>query len=248
MVIARMSRQEARELAADYPDTLSIKGKGIKNSRRKMTGYLKKPHATLVGMRHGGMHLIMPIVKGLIDLPLVEAIKMPKLLLPCKGPVVTFWRDPRNVVVAGFRWARKRKDHRWNAIKDAGTEDEQIAAYMMWQKKNRGTYRDGLGVVGALSAFIQHWVQRDCGVVTHFETMNDPERGPAEAERISAHLGEPPGTGAALLAAVIGTGPTYTGEHSDWVKYFGPASRSQWRRAGGETLVEKLGYEPMSDG
>lgn len=205
---------------------------------------VKDAHVTMVMMRHGGTHLIIPVIKAFTDLPTVEPGKLTYLEHEPKGPVVIFWRDPRNRIVSGYRWTCKRGGSRYRAIKGE-TPDDEIAAYMQWRKTHRPwrpvRFDTGMTMMDKMLTFVRYWANREGALKASFERLANGDSGPDEAKRIADYLGgENPGE---AFKRIYRSGPTYTGKHSDWREWFGPKSLEAWEANGGPELLDLMGYK-----
>ena len=186
----------------------------------------ERPHTSIFCLRHGGTHLIKPLVKRLVKLPTVDLGKIPN---PEKhvplGPVVIGLRDPRNVIVAAVKWHLRRAGEPI----EPGPQHDKALAHQMAQ------------MMPYMVRYVSASIHRP-GVVTRFEALVAPD-GPAEAERVARELGCAEGDGAAALAAVLGTGHTFTGSYSDHRQWFGPRANSAWINSGGVRLLNLMGYQ-----
>lgn len=186
-----------------------------------------RPHTSIFCLRHGGTHLIKPLVKRLVKLPTVDLGKLPEpeAHVPL-GPVVIGLRDPRNVIVASRKWELRRADQ---SI-DPGPQHDAAIAVLIRRE------------MAIMLRYVLASISRP-GVVTRFEDLVAPD-GPIEAERVGRELGCPDGAGAAALAAVLGTGHTFTGQYSDHRQWFGPKAKAAWDETGGRRLLTTMGYQP----
>lgn len=180
--------------------------------------------ATVALMRHGGSHLIRPIVAkmgfdirepGNFDFPIDEA----------EGPVVVFLRDPRDRMAASLRWWMERgKGDRYGE-----SSDEQLA----------GMLTEG-GFIADMTRWAGIWCKWPGSLTVRFEDLRSD--GVYQVSRIARHLGVDCDA-AAIFNEVYGKGRTYTGRHSNWVEHFGPLSIAAWSTHGGPDLLETMGYE-----
>lgn len=185
----------------------------------------KKPHTTIFCFRHGGTHLIKPLVKKLVKLPTVDPDKLPNgtAHIPL-GPVVIAFRDPRNIMVAAIKWDLRRRDL---SIEPSFAHDEAIARRI----------RDEMPRMTGLA---EHWKTQQ-GMLIRFEDLVGPI-GPEYADELGVRLGAPPPAGREALAAVLGTGHTFTGRYSSFREWFGPAADEAWSKQGGDYLAALMGY------
>jgi hypothetical protein len=178
--------------------------------------------ATVALMRHGGSHLIRPIVANM-GFDIIEPGKSGPID-KAEGPVVVFLRDPRDRMAATLRWWRAReKGRRYGKDPDA-----QLAGML-----------DKEGFMAHMRLWADIWCNWPGALTVRFEDMR--RDGPREVARIAAHLGvecDP----VAAFEAVYGKGRTYTGRHSVWSEHFGPKSRDAWDRLGGTELLRVMGY------
>lgn len=192
------------------------------------------PIATVALLRHGGSHLIRPIVAGL-GFEIVEPGRKGVPLDHAEGPAIVFLRDPRDRMAATYRWwsTRAGKSARLMA---AGTDTD---SRMAWLLMNGGTP----GFLPEMLRWARVWCKKPEACRVHFEQLR--QNGPAEVARIARHLGLPPcnARDEDLFAEVYGHGRTYTGRHSDWREWFGPKSNAVWTANGGPDLMHLMGYE-----
>lgn len=186
--------------------------------------------ATVALLRHGGSHLIRPIVAGL-GFKIVEPGNFGAPLNQAIGPVIVFVRDPRDRMVSTYRWWMTKPRKAAQLETAAGTTDEQIAYLLNDQR----FLRDML-------EWARIWCRWGGALRVSFENMR--ENGTAEIARIAEHLGKSRDyqRDAALFEEVYGKGRTYTGRHSDWQQTFGPKSNGIWAENGGPELLELMGY------
>lgn len=189
--------------------------------------------ATVALMRHGGSHLIRPIVSRL-GFEIIEPGNFGAPLDQAQGPVIVFLRDPRDRMVATRRspggWLHKpRKSEQLMRV--ASDEDGQLA----WMI-------DDAGFMTEMLRWARIWCRWPGALIVRFENVRSD--GCAEVSRIMAHLGlsENRDRAVALFAETYGTGRTYSGRHSDWRESFGPLARAAWERTGGAELLELMGY------
>lgn len=182
------------------------------------------PHVTIFCLRHGGTHLIKPLVKRLANLPMVDVGKRDMSDHVPIGPVVVAFRDPRNVMVAMRKWELRRAG---KSIVPDRSHDKAISRLI-------GNHME------FMTKGVNAWVDRPA-IRTTFEALTGLF-GDHEANRIGCELGCAHGAGADALTVVWGTGHTYTGEFSDHRKWFGPLSIAAWDHNGGAALLAKMGY------
>jgi hypothetical protein len=186
--------------------------------------------ATVALLRHGGSHLIRPIVSRL-GFEIIEPGNFGAPLDEAQGPVIVFLRDPRDRMVATHRWWRGKP--RKAAIMAAGgeTADAQIA----WLLKD-GEF------LPEMLRWARIWCQRPDALTVRFEELRT--RGWFDVARVSAHLGLKVDSrrDERVFTEVYGHGRTYTGRHSDWRETFGPLSNAAWEANGGPELLRLMGY------
>lgn len=187
--------------------------------------------ATVALLRHGGSHLIRPIVAGLGCEEIVEPGKNAPLDR-AQGPVIAFVRDPRDRMAATLRWWRGKPGKA--ARLPAG--DDEALAWLLVQAE------DG-GFLAAMLEWARIWCFWPGALRVSFEDMR--AQGPAEVGRIAAHLGLPadPARDGRLFGEHYAAGKTYTGRHSDWRQTFGPLANAAWAAHGGAELLEIMGYD-----
>lgn len=186
---------------------------------------------TLLAMRHGGTHLIQPIIRHLTGKP-VAAPKGPMALEFEPGPrLVVFLRDPRNRLISNFRF---KAGGGAGAKAAKSGSDEDIAAFMLRAKHGRTP-------VAFMQAWADRWVKWPGALIVRFEDLVVRDQGITEAWRIKAHL-DAPGDPTAAYEYSFGQSGTWTGKHSDWREWFGPKSRAAWEDQGGAKLLTTMGY------
>lgn len=74
-----------------------------------------------------------------------------------------------------------------------------------------------------------------------FEVIADRARGEGAADKLAEFLGVD--GGARCHRAIHGTGPTFTGEPSDWREWFGKQSRQSFLDQGGLRVLKRMGYK-----
>lgn len=183
---------------------------------------------TVALMRHGGSHLIRPIVSKM-DFDIVEPGNFGAPLDKAQGPVVVFLRDPRDRMCATLRWWLQ-KPRKAEQLAAAGATDDAKLAWLM----------EDDGFVAEMLRWARIWCVWPGALLSRFEDMR--ANGPREVARIAKHL-RVEADSAAIYDEVYGRGRTYTGKHSDWRETFGPLSNAAWERTGGRFLLEIMGYE-----
>jgi len=187
--------------------------------------------ATVALLRHGGSHLIRPIVARL-GFEIIEPGNFGAPINEAQGPVIVFLRDPRDRMVATHRWwiAKPRKAASMAAGGD--TADAQIAWLL-----TEGEF------LPEMLRWARIWCQWPGALSVRFEYLRAFES--AEVALIAAHLGLGPDheRDEMIFTEVYARGRTYTGSHSDWRETFGPLSNMAWAKNGGAELLELMGYE-----
>lgn len=197
----------------------------------------KKPFTVAV-MRHSGTHLITPIVRGLTG----KTVYSPKgddgLNCIPSSVVIVFQRDPRNWMVSVFKWKVAGRTPPPGGV--AGQVDTDLAAFLTRSKKP-----DAIGYLGYVKLWADRWVGYPGALTVRFEDLQSEQRGIEVVCEIQRFLGAPAAAAdpAAVYASVFGKSVTYTGQPSDWRKWFGPATKSAWAANGGDDLVKKMGYQ-----
>lgn len=185
---------------------------------------------TVALMRHGGSHLIRPIVAGL-GAEIIEPGNFGASLDHAEGPVVVFLRDPRDRMVATYRWWLDKPRKAASMAEGGASADEQIAWLL-----NEGEF------LSEMLRWARIWCHWPDALTVRFENM--ATQGTAEIGRIAAHLGKPRDyqRDAEIYESIWLKSRTYTGKHSDWREYFGPKSKDIWARHGGPDLLQMMGY------
>ena len=196
----------------------------------------KKPF-TVAAMRHSGTHLITPIVRFLTG-KTVYSPKGDSSLICIPSPVViVFVRDPRNWLIAAYRYKHPRTP--WPS-----------------QEFDEAAHREGRALDKKLAAFIppyvefaRKWAARWMGwpgsLGVRFEHLTgDADRAIAEIRRIQTFLGEPAAAASAedVYARVYKQSGTFSGRHSRYQEWFGPETMAVWKRHGGDRIAEMMGY------
>lgn len=185
--------------------------------------------ATVALMRHGGSHLIRPIVANL-GFDIIEPGNFGAPLDQAVGPVIVFLRDPRDRIGATLRWWRG-KPRKAAVLSNGGeTNDEQLL-YLLQQQ----------GFLDEMIRWAKIWCHWEGSYVARFETMRYQVVG-----SIARHLGLPRDVGRdrRIFDLAYLKGRTYTGEHTKWREYFGPLSMEYWDKNGGPDLLNMMGYKP----
>ncbi len=188
-----------------------------------MTPTSTKP-TTLIAMRHGGTHLIQPLIRHLTDKPVYVPKGENSLTCVPSPKLVIFLRDPRNRMVSMLRYKRP------NAI--AAESDGALAALLDGSK-------GGGNPIDFMRSWAGVWARRSDGLIVRFEELMADKL--AQTERIKAYL-DAPGEPQAAVDYTFGKSGTWTGRHSRWQEWFGPLSRAVWLRRGGQTLQHMMGY------
>lgn len=182
-------------------------------------------------MRHGGSHLIRPIVAALGGDPIIEPGRVTAPIDESHGPVIVFRRDPRDRMAATQRWWTG-KPRKLQSMRQGGDDADGQIAWLLIEG----------GFLPEMLRWARIWCNRPDALTVRFEDMR--ERGTDEIARIAEHLGKPRDyqRDAEIWESIWLKGRTYTGKHSDWREYFGPKSNAVWEREGGPELVRLMGY------
>lgn len=183
--------------------------------------------ATVALMRHGGSHLIRPIVSRM-GFEIIEPGNFGAPANRARGPVIVFLRDPRDRMVSTFRWWMN-KPRKVEILIGRGDTDDAKLAWLL------GDY----GFMAEMTGWSQIWCPWPDALTVRFEDLRTD--GPREVMRIAKHFGVGCDA-AAVFDAVYAKGRTYTGQHSDWREGFGPLSLATWADHGGPELLEIMGY------
>jgi len=185
---------------------------------------------TLIAMRHGGTHLIQPLIRELTG----KSVYVPKgnNALDCRPgrKLVIFLRDPRNRVVSQLRYKNPR-------IQPGEKADEQLASLM-------GREKMGSTTLDYMLAWASKWgcaYRGGCLQMRFEDLVADPLYA---AECVALYLDVPGGQNAAkAVEYTIGKSGTFTGRHSRWREWFGPKSTQAWRKGDGPQILRLMGYE-----
>lgn len=181
-------------------------------------------------MRHGGSHLIRPIVFRL-GANIVEPGNFGAPIDKAEGPVIVFLRDPRDRMVATYRWWLEKPRKAASMAEGGASADEQIAWLL-----TEGEF------LGEMLRWARIWCRWPDALTVRFETMR--ESGTQEIARIAEHLGlaQDYQRDAAIYAEVFEKGRTFTGRYSDWRESFGSRANETWAGNGGPELLDLMGY------
>lgn len=185
---------------------------------------------TVALLRHGGSHLIRPIVSQL-GFEIIEPGNFGAPLDEAHGPVIVFLRDPRDRMVATHRWWLGKPRKAASMAQGGDTADAQIA----WLLTEGGFLPEML-------RWARIWCQWPGALKLGFEEIRKYREDMIGA--IALHLGLETDIqrDKALFDQVYGHGRTYTGRHSDWRESFGPLARDAWERMGGAELLRLMQY------
>jgi hypothetical protein len=202
----------------------------------------RKPF-TVAAMRHGGTHLITPVVRRLTDRPVYSPKGQASLNCIPSDIVIIFPRDPRNRVVSNLRY--KMGD----AAKglDAPGRDAALAEFLGSRKTP-----DALRPIEFMTRWADKWRALTVGgavraaLTVRFEELAG-DNSLAEVTRIAEFLAR---AGAKLVATpseakayALGRSGTFTGSHSNYIEWFGPQSTRYWRSNFGPQCTHRMGYQ-----
>jgi len=208
-------------------------------------------HVTLIMMRHGGARLLKPMVKMMTTLPIVEAGKLPQLAHTPNGPVVRFWRHPRDRVVGMYRWWKDQGGAKFRSLKGRNDDERIVSLLRLVEQPRPGKTPKspidlaGLPMIQAMRLFVVHW--RDIPAFElKYERLISPETGPREVGELGTYLGYSPPVDAdsvSIFDACFRKTHGWTGQApSRWQDWFGPASTRFWEENGGLDLENLMGY------
>lgn len=179
-------------------------------------------------MRHGGSHLIRPIV-AMMGFSIIEPGKDGAPSDHAEGPVIVFLRDPRDRMVSTMRWWRN-KPRKLAMMASCGDFDDAQIAWLL---------REG-GFMAHMLQWSRIWCPWPGAIVSRFEAMR--EDGSMEIARIADHLGVA-ASAPEIHASVFEKGRTFTGRYSNWRESFGPRADAAWSDLGGAELLRIMHYE-----
>jgi hypothetical protein len=179
---------------------------------------------TLIALRHGGTHLIQPLIRHLTDKPVYAPKGNDALTCVPSSALVIFLRDPRNRLVSSFRYKHPKAK--------AEESDEVFAGFL------DGT-KHGVNPIEFMSNWAHRWTNHPTGLTVRFEELMADQLG--QTERIRAYL-DAPGLAQAAVEYTFGKSGTWTGRHSRWQEWFGPRSLAVWKRRRGDRLENLMGY------
>lgn len=185
--------------------------------------------ATIALLRHGGSHLIRPIVANL-GFDIIEPGNFGAPLGQAVGPVIVFLRDPRDRMASTLRWWLDKPRKASLFPSTVATKDEQILFLL-----------DDQAFLSEMLVWADIWCNwsKSMPYRVRFETIS-----PRVVGGIANHLGLPqnPDRDEKIFSCVYGHGRTYTGSHSKWREYFGSMSLEFWNNNGGKDLLGMMGY------
>lgn len=189
------------------------------------------PIATVALMRHGGSHLIRPIVAEL-GFDIIEPGNFGAPIGEARGKVIVWLRDPRDRMVSTMRWWRN-KPRKLNALTAAGDSDDEQLAWLLGEG----------GFLPEMLRWSRIWCARPLGtenaLAVRFEDMR--QWPIVEIDAIARHLGVACDA-VAIRDLTLERGRTFTGRYSDWRQSFGPLATAVWSAQGGAELLEIMGY------
>jgi hypothetical protein len=188
---------------------------------------------TLIVRRHSGTHLIKPMLKYLVG-----GIYSPKHNndgdTVVVGKVVVVVRDPRNQIISAVRYKNRTP-------MKAGAMDSIIADAMKTPKW------DGLDpMVVQLNKWAKTWLDCQDHYKIRFEDLCDTEDLAMKTLEGAFDFWGVKVDRDALVASYrehYKHGPTYTGDHSKWRRYFGPRAKKMWKSLDGDLLAKRYGYD-----
>jgi hypothetical protein len=193
----------------------------------------KNKQRTLIIRRHSGTHLIKPIFKTLVG-----GVYSPKHAdyqdATIVGKVVVVTRDPRNQIVSALRYKHLIQEH----TKSKDIDLRIVDAIMEPKREGLLSHFDQLGWWADQWLTPGHHVMRFedvCSEMIALQTMEEAfDFWGVTVDRSTALM---------RYHEIYGQGPTFTGKHSNWRKYFGPNARKAWKERNGNALVERFGYD-----
>lgn len=204
--------------------------------------------ATVALLRHGGSHLIRPVIADL-GFGIVEPGKDGAPLNRAFGKVVVFLRDPRDRMASTWRWRVERfpEGHQFAGMlkKPKHFAELERAAPGDMDRQIAWLLEGGGGFLREMAHWAKIWCRWPDALKIRFEDFAEREHGIAQVSDIAGHLGLEPDLprDCAIYQFHYANSRTYTGELSRWEDYFGPASTAAWERSGGPQLLRLMGYE-----
>ncbi len=209
----------------------------------------------VVCFRHGGTHLLFPLIRNLcgyyhgsVSFALNDVLKTSarrnyryakkyrgSRFIPPDGKIIICWRDPRDLIVSKIRHGRQKAKYR-NKRK---TKDALLQVFL---RKDRTLHPDdfGGGHIEQMLRVARRW-ENVKALRIPFEVIADPETGPEAADKIAGYLGVD--GGAENYSKIYGAGRTFNKTKSDWREWFGKKTLATFEAKGGRELVKRLGYE-----
>jgi len=212
----------------------------------------KPAPVNVVCFRHGGTHLLFPLIRNLCGYheALNDVLKINTRrrfmyanpsrgirleFRPPKGKIIICWRDPRNLIVSKIRHGRKKAKYRNKRIR-------KDAALQKSMSKDRAVSPDdfGGGHIQQMLRVARRW-ENVKALRIPFEVITNPETGPESADEIAGYLGVDGGV--ENYRKIYGTGRTFNKTKTDWREWCGKKTLAIFEDKGGRELVERLGYE-----
>lgn len=188
-----------------------------------MTPSTRKPY-TVIALRHGGTHLIIPVVRYLTGKTVYSPKGADTLTCVPSDKVIVFLRDPRNWLVSAYKWKH-----------GSTPSDEGLSRFMVAKKK-------GETPLGFVRKWAERWVGWPGALTVRYEDMTPGPRGIQQVARVASFL-DAPRMPAEVYAEVYGMSGTFTGQPSRWQDWFGPRSMKAWEAGGGPEVLARMGYE-----
>lgn len=200
---------------------------------------IKEGAVLVVARRHGGTHLINPLVKRLAGRKAQSVDKLGKLFVP-EGKLVLFTRDPRNIITSRFRWKLRQKG--WPDRPSTAWDRDMAEKMMRPNIQHHSIPKELWGLAGPRGNLVywKHWLRQPHHRVT-FEQLTQDKRVSKHLAALGQYLDtiESPDH---IWADLYKKSHTYSGNFSDWRLWWGPRTIQAFNQNGGPELLTLLGY------
>lgn len=184
---------------------------------------------TVLVMRHGGSHLIIPMI-NMLTKHFVYAPKSEEALQCDISKAVVFYRNPRNQLTAHWRWKLKGQKAPEDEI------DDRIASFLIKKKES-----ENFSPITYLDAWSKYCFSSTTALFIRFEDFRISHEAIQNLKRIASYFDAKTQDVNRIYHHHYGKG-TYTGNHSDWRQYWGPKTIKAYEEHGGLIIDRRMGY------
>jgi hypothetical protein len=203
---------------------------------------LSRPHVLIAAIRHGGTHLINPLVKKLGGRG-CSADKQIGLLVP-QNKLIVFTRDSRNTITSAFRWKLRQCGRPDIPMPEYDEEIAKRLGTRNRKKKNKymPDHATSTGIETRM-AYWKHYLSFENKLLVRFEriTSDDNKTRKRTLLSIKDYL-ESTEDPEAVLATFYKNSFTYSGRFTDWREWWGPKAIESFHHNKGNELLKVLGY------